>query len=52
MNKMGLKTLTAILMLGRRSRKHVNWTLTIAVICTLATVVLAAAYLFERFGAK
>ena len=52
MNKMGLKTLAAILMLGPRSKKHVNWTLMIALICTLATVALVAAYLLERFGGK
>ena len=52
MNKMGLKTLTAIMMLGRRSKKHTNWPLMFAVICTLATVGLVAAYLLERFGGK
>ena len=52
MNNIGLKALATILMVGRRSGKHVNWTLTIAVICTLATVLLVAAYLVDQFGGK
>jgi hypothetical protein len=47
---MGLKAITAILLLGRRSNKRVNWTLVIALFSTLVTVALVAAYIFEHLG--
>jgi hypothetical protein len=50
MPKMGLKAITAILLLGRHSSKRVNWTLVIALFSTLVTVALVAAYVFERLA--
>jgi hypothetical protein len=47
MRKMGLKALTAILTIGRRSRRHVDWTLAIAIISTIVTVVLIALYFLQ-----
>lgn len=47
MRKMGLKALTAILTIGRRSRKHVDWTLAIAIFSTIVTVALIALYFLQ-----
>lgn len=50
MRKMGLKALTAILTIGRRSKKHVDWTLAIAIFSTIVTVVLFALYFLQDSG--
>jgi low temperature requirement protein LtrA len=44
---MGLKALTAILTIGRRSKKHVDWTLAIAILSTIVTVALFALYFLQ-----
>jgi hypothetical protein len=50
MTKMGLKTLAAVLTIGLLSKKHIDWTLVIALFSTLVTVALVAAYILERIG--
>jgi hypothetical protein len=50
MRKIGLKALTAILTIGRYSRRHVDWTWTITVFSTFVTVALVALYVLDRFG--
>jgi hypothetical protein len=47
MRKIGLKALTAILTIGRHSRKHVDWTLAIAILSTIVTVGLIALYVWQ-----
>ena len=47
MRKIGFKALTAILTIGRRSKKHVDWTLAIAIISTLVTIALIALYVLQ-----
>jgi hypothetical protein len=50
MRKVGLKALTAVLTIGRRSKKHIDWTLLIAIFSTIVTLSLIALYLFQRWG--
>ncbi|HLX14755.1 MAG TPA: hypothetical protein VKS24_06060 [Bradyrhizobium sp.] len=47
MRKIGLKALVAILTIGRRSRKHFDWTLAIAIFSTIVTVGLVALYIWQ-----
>jgi hypothetical protein len=47
MRKIGFKALTAILTIGRRSKIHVDWTLTIAIFSTIVTVGLIALYVLQ-----
>jgi hypothetical protein len=47
MRKAGFKALAAILMIGRRSKKHVDWTMVIAVFSTIVTLSLIALYVFQ-----
>ncbi|MGO8909376.1 MAG: hypothetical protein ACLQDM_08650 [Bradyrhizobium sp.] len=47
MRKIGYKALTVILMAGRRSKKHVDWTLAIAVFSTIVTIGLIALYVLQ-----
>jgi hypothetical protein len=47
MRKIGYKALTAILTIGRRSRKHIDWTLAIAIFSTIVTVGLIALYVLQ-----
>jgi hypothetical protein len=47
MRKTGFKALAAILMIGRRSKKRVNWTTVIAVFSTIVTLSLIALYVFQ-----
>jgi len=47
MRKIGYKALTAILTIGRRSKKHVDWTLAIAIFSTLVTIGLVALYFMQ-----
>jgi hypothetical protein len=49
MRKIGFKALTAILAIGQRSRKHVDWTLAIAIFSTVVTAGVIALY-FLRSG--
>ena len=49
MRRIGLKALTAILLLGRRSKKHIDWTLLIAIFSTIVTLSLIALYLLQRW---
>jgi hypothetical protein len=50
MGRIGLKALTAILTLGRRSKRRVDWTLLITLFSTVVTVALIALYILDRFG--
>jgi hypothetical protein len=47
MRKIGLKALTAILTVGRRSKRHVDWTLAVAIFSTIVTVGLVALYVWQ-----
>jgi hypothetical protein len=47
MRKIGFKALTAILTIGRRSRRHVDWTLAIAIFSTIVTIGLIAVYVLQ-----
>jgi hypothetical protein len=47
MRKIGFKALAAILTLGRSSKKHVDWTLAIAIFSTIVTVGLIALYIWQ-----
>ena len=49
MRRIGLKALTAILLLGRRSKKHIDWTLLIVIFSTIVTLSLIALYLLQRW---
>jgi hypothetical protein len=48
MGKSGLKAARALLALGRHSKRHANWTLSIAILSTLVTVGLVALYLMQE----
>jgi hypothetical protein len=48
MRKIGFKAVGARLTLRRHSRRHVNWTLSIAVFSTLVTIGLVALYLMQE----
>jgi hypothetical protein len=48
MGKSALKAIALLLALGRRSRQHANWTLSIAVLSTLVTIGLVALYLIRE----
>jgi hypothetical protein len=50
MRKIGFKVLTAFLLVGRRSRKHIDWTLPIAIFSTIVTLSLIALYYLQRWG--
>jgi hypothetical protein len=50
MRKIGLKALTAILTIGRRSRRGVDWTRMIILFSTIVTIALVALYVLDRFG--
>ena len=45
--KIGYKALTAILTIGRHSKKHIDWTLTIAIFSTIVTIGLVALYVLQ-----
>ena len=47
MRKIGLKALSAVLTIGRRSKRHVDWTLVIAIFSTFVTVSLIALYILQ-----
>jgi hypothetical protein len=47
MRKIGFKALIAILTIGRHSKKHVDWTLAIAIFSTIVTVGLIALYVWQ-----
>jgi hypothetical protein len=47
MRKVGFKALAAISTFGRRSKKHVDWTMVIAVFSTIVTLSLIALYVFQ-----
>jgi hypothetical protein len=49
MRKIGLKALTTVLMFGRRSKMHIDWTLLIAIFSTVVTLSLIALYLSQRW---
>ena len=50
MRKFGLKALAAILTIGRRSNRGVDWTLLITLFSTIVTIALVALYVLDRFG--
>jgi hypothetical protein len=47
MRKIGLKALTAILTVGRRSKRHIDWTLAVAIFSTIVTLGLVALYVWH-----
>lgn len=47
MRKIGFKALAAISTFSRRSKKHVDWTMVIAVLSTIVTLSLIALYVFQ-----
>jgi hypothetical protein len=47
MRKIGFKALTAVLTIGRRSKKHIDWTLAIAIFSTIVTLCLIALYILQ-----
>jgi hypothetical protein len=50
MRKIGLKALTAVLTIGRRSKKHIDWTLAIAIFSTIVTLSLITLYILQDSG--
>jgi hypothetical protein len=48
MGKSGLKAIDLLLTLRRHSRRHANWTLSIAILSTLVTIGLFALYLMQE----
>jgi hypothetical protein len=48
MGKSGLKTARALLALRGYSKRHANWTLSIAIFSTLVTIGLVALYLMQE----
>jgi hypothetical protein len=50
MRKIGFKALTAILTIGRHSRKYIDWTLAIAIVSTIVTIGLVALYVMQGRG--
>jgi hypothetical protein len=47
MGKSGLKNIGVLLTLRRHSKRHANWTLSIAILSTLVTIGLFALYLMQ-----
>jgi hypothetical protein len=47
MRKIGFKALAAILTIGRHSRRHIDWTLAIAIFSTIVTVGLVTLYIWQ-----
>jgi hypothetical protein len=47
MRKIGFKALAAILTIGRRSKRHVDWTLAVAIFSTIVTIGLVALYVWQ-----
>ena len=47
MRKIGFKAITAILTIGRGSKQHIDWTLTIAIFSTIVTIGLIALYVLQ-----
>jgi hypothetical protein len=45
--KIGFKAFAAISMIGRRSKKRVDWTTAIAIFSTVVTLSLIALYVFQ-----
>jgi len=50
MKRVGLKALAAVLTIGRRSRKHVDWTLLITTFSMIVTLSLIVLYVWQRHG--
>jgi hypothetical protein len=50
MRKIGFKALTAVLTIGRRSKKHIDWTLAIAIFSTIVTLFLITLYIWQDRG--
>ena len=50
MRKVVFKALTAVSIIGRGSKKHVDWTLTIAIFSTIVTLSLIALYFLQDSG--
>jgi len=47
MRKIGFKALMAVLTIGRRSKKHIDWTMAIAIFSTIVTLSLIALYILQ-----
>jgi hypothetical protein len=50
MRKIGLKALAAVLTIGRHSKKHIDWTLAIAIFSTIVTLSLITLYILQDSG--
>jgi hypothetical protein len=50
MRKIGFKALTAVLTIGRRSKKHIDWTLATAIFSTIVTLFLITLYILQDRG--
>jgi len=48
MPKIGFKAFAAILTAGRHSKRHANWTLSIAIFSTIVTIGLIALYVMQE----
>jgi hypothetical protein len=48
MGRIGSKAIGALLTFRRHSRRHANWTLSIAILSTLVTIGLIALYLMQE----
>ena len=47
MRKINYKALAAILTIGRRSKRRIDWTLTIAILSTIVTIGLVLLYVLR-----
>ena len=47
MRKIGFKALAAILTVGSRSKRHMDWTLVVAIFSTIVTISLVALYIWH-----
>jgi hypothetical protein len=50
MRNIGFKALTAVVTIGRHSKKHIDWTLAITIFSTLVTLSLIALYILQDSG--
>jgi len=50
MRNIGFKALTAVVTIGRHSKKHIDWTLAIIIFSTLVTLSFIALYILQDSG--
>jgi hypothetical protein len=48
MRRIGFKAIAVILTAGRYSKRHANWTLSIAILSTIITIGLIALYIMQE----